>query len=128
MALLSDDWVKVGVATLTTTGAILTFLNTWRKERKIDLLTKEAARDIVPSTMQILARAGTPMPALQIDQTNDMMATMERLNHRLDRNLEETRRNIALIGEMGSEIQRLQEELRHSRAELKREKEKSHDD
>lgn len=128
MALLSDDWVKIVVAALTAGGAILTFWNTWRKERKIDNANKEAARDVVPATMQMLARVGTPMPALQVDVVNDMMATMERLNHRLDRNLEETRRNISLIGEMGTENQRLQEQLRHVRAELRQEREKPQHD
>jgi hypothetical protein len=113
--LLSDTWLKLVVATLTALGAIVTFYNTWRKERQRDSAEMQASRDTIPAVMRNLAAASVPMPAMQVDQVNEMFkcceklcVSMSQLATACDRHLEETRRAALASERAAEESRRLQ--------------------
>jgi hypothetical protein len=113
--LLTDTWLKLVVAALTALGALLTFWNTWRKERQRDSAEIQASRDTIPAVMRNLAAASIPMPALQVDQVNELFKCVERLCASMnqlaiacDRHLEETRRGALASERAAEESRRLQ--------------------
>lgn len=113
--LLTDTYLKLVVAILTALGAIITFYNTWRKERARDGAEVQAARDTIPAVMRNLATQGVPMPALQVDTINDLFkcveklcASMNQLAIACDRHLEETRRAAEASARTAEESRRLQ--------------------
>jgi vacuolar-type H+-ATPase subunit I/STV1 len=120
--LLSDVWLKLVVAALTAFGALVTFYNTWRKERQRDSAEVTAARDTIPAVMRNLATASIPMPALQVDQVNEMFKHAEKLCLAMERLAEacrahieetkratdETRRAAAAAEKQADEARRLQ--------------------
>lgn len=113
--LLSDTWLKLVVAALTALGACITFYNTWRKERQRDSAEIKASRDTIPAVMRNLAAASVPMPALQVDQVNELFRCVERLCASMnvlaiacDRHLEETRRGALASERAAEESRRLQ--------------------
>jgi hypothetical protein len=112
--LLTDTWLKLVVAVLTALGALLTFWNTWRKERQRDTAEIQASRDTIPAVMRNLAAASVPMPALQVDQLNELFraaeklaAEMTRLGIACERHTDETRRGSAAAESLSDEMRRL---------------------
>lgn len=85
MLSLSDDVYKLLGGFIGAVTIALTIVLNWRKERKIDEANREATKESVPLLMQGLARVGTPMAALQVDQVNDAFRMAEKLLAAVDR-------------------------------------------
>lgn len=113
--LLTDTYLKLVVAILTALGALITFYNTWRKERARDGAEVKAARDTIPAVMRNLATQGVPMPAMQVDQINELFKhaenlclAMKQLARACELHIDETRRAASAAERSAEESRRLQ--------------------